>query len=84
MLEADESRFREARGLAMRLVAIAQAKGVVRPSAEDSPPGIEPIVSWLDSASADPDLLGGFVNLAALVGRKDSLKLLAEAMDTTQ
>jgi hypothetical protein len=84
MLEPEEARYREARGLAMRLVAVAQAKGVVSPSTEDSPPGIEPIISWLDSASADPDLLGGFANLAALVGRQDSLKLLAEALENNR
>lgn len=84
VLEPEEARIQEARSLAMRLVAIAQAKGVVGPDASESPPELESMVAWLDSASADPDLLGGFVNLAALVGRKDSLRLLGESLDRSR
>jgi hypothetical protein len=84
ILEPEEARFQEAEDLAMRLVAIAQAKGVVGPDASESPPELDSMVAWLDSASADPDLLGGFVNLAALVGRKDSLRLLAQSLDRSR
>ena len=84
MLEPEEARFAEAESLAMRLVAIAQAKGVVAPGDEDSPPEVDSILAWLESASADPDLAGGFANLAALVGREDSLKLLSRSLVQTR
>jgi hypothetical protein len=80
VLDPEEARFTEAARLAMQLVAVAQAKGVVAPD-PGTPHEIESVVSWLDSASADPDLTGGFANLAALVGRGDSLLLLVSSLE---
>lgn len=80
VLDPEEARFTEGARLAMQLVAVAQAKGVVAPD-PGTPPEIESVVSWLDSASADPDLTGGFANLTALVGRSDSLTLLVRSLE---
>lgn len=84
LLEPEEARYAEAASLAMQLVAVAQAKGMVAHDVGDGPSGVESIIGWLDSASADPDLAGGFAKLAALVGRKDSLRLLSRSLAQTQ
>lgn len=83
VLDPEKERFVEGMRLAMQLVAVAQAKGVVAPD-PGTPPKTESVARWLDSASADPDLTGGFANLAALVGRSDSLTLLVRILGQTR
>ena len=76
---AEEVRFKEAHRLSMQLVAVAYAKGIV--TGGDRPLTAEAVSMWLESASADPEMTAGFVNLVALVGRQDSLTLLLRSLE---
>jgi hypothetical protein len=76
-LSEHEARYSEAARLAQQLLAVAHAKGL---SADTDATTIDAVAGWVESASADPDLAGGFTNLVALVGRRESLKLLVACM----
>lgn len=73
-LRPDENRFDEAERVAMQLLAVAGAKGVF-PDAGMA--RREAVLLWAETVSSDPDLVAGMVNLYALVGRADALRLLA-------
>ncbi len=73
-LRPDENRFDDAERMAMQLLAVAAAKGVLP---EAGMARGQAVRLWVETVSADPDLVAGMVNLYALVGRADALRLLA-------
>lgn len=78
-LAPTEAKLYEADQLAMQLVAIAKAKGIN--AFGSAPLQVSDVTAWLESASVDADLVGGFTNLESLVGRSDSLLILARCIE---
>ena len=83
LISADEARFREAETLAAHLVALAGARGIAADTGAD---GLtrSAAARWSETASADPDLVNGFTNLVALVGRRDSESILNRALQQSR
>jgi hypothetical protein len=73
-----ESVFGEAERLMRQLVAVAEAKGIVRACREHVPAAPLPCIQ--QAMAADADLAGGYVRLVSLVGKYDAAIFLDRAL----